>query len=245
MSPRTELLRRRRTWLIGIPIVILLAVVVGPWVYINLIRDDPPDRVTLADRTTSTSDGTTSSSTDDATPVAADGIDGTWTVAVDGNIAGYRVDEILFGQEAEAVGRTSAVTGSLEASGTTISATEVVVDMTSIESDESRRDGQFHGRIMATAEFPTATFTLTEDIELGALPADGEEISVEATGELTLRGVTQEVTVTLAAVLDGGTVVVNGTIPIDFDDYDIPDASGGPASVGRTGELELLVVFAR
>ena len=43
----------------------------------------------------------------------------------------------------------------------------------------------------------------------------------------------------------GGTIVVNGAIPIDFDDYEIPDASGGPASVGRDGELELLLVFAR
>jgi polyisoprenoid-binding protein YceI len=143
------------------------------------------------------------------------------------------------------VGRTSGVTGSLEASGTTISAVEVVVDMTTIESGESRRDGQFDGRIMSVDEFPTATFTLTEPIELGSLPAEGEPISVEATGELTLRGVTQEVTVTLDAVLSNGTIAVNGSIPIDFDAYEIPDASGGPASVGRTGELELLVVFER
>ena len=42
----------------------------------------------------------------------------------------------------------------------------------------------------------------------------------------------------------GGQIVVNGSIPVAFDDYDIPDASGGPATVGRNGELELLLVFA-
>jgi polyisoprenoid-binding protein YceI len=228
--------------LIAIPVAVLLAVVVGPFVYINVIRDDPPERLTLEDATSSTSTSTTA----DADPAAsADGIDGSWTVAGEGNTAGYRVKEVLFGQDAEAVGRTSVVTGSLDASGTTISAVEVVVDMTTIESGESRRDGQFNGRIMSVDEFPTATFTLTEPIELDSLPADGEAISVEATGELTLRGVTQAVTVTLDAVLRGSTIVVNGTIPIDFDDYEIPDASGGPASVGRDGELELLVVFSR
>lgn len=246
MSPETPLLRRRTTWLIAIPVAVLLAVVVGPFVYINFIREDPPERLTLDDAPASEevddADGTSSTSPPAAT---GDGIDGAWTVAADGNQAGYRVKEVLFGQDAEAVGRTSGVTGSLEANGSTIAAVEVVVDMTTIESDESRRDGQFDGRIMSVDEFPTATFTLTEPIDLGSLPAEGEEITVEATGELTLRGVTQDVTVTLAAVLRDGTIVVNGSIPIDFDDYEIPDASGGPASVGRTGELELLVVFTR
>ena len=30
---------------------------------------------------------------------------------------------------------------------------------------------------MSADEFPTATFTLTEPIELGAIPADGEQIT--------------------------------------------------------------------
>ncbi len=68
---------------------------------------------------------------------------------------------------------------------------------------------------------------------------------MEATGELTLRGVTKSVTVELEAKRQGGTLVVNGSAEIDFDDFEIPDASGGPATVGRTGSFELLLVFAR
>ena len=52
-------------------------------------------------------------------------------------------------------------------------------------------------------EFPTATFVLTEPIELGAVPADGEEVTATATGDLTLHGVTREVTIDLVARLDG------------------------------------------
>ena len=52
-------------------------------------------------------------------------------------------------------------------------------------------------------------------------------------------------TVTLEAALQDGLIVVHTTIPIDFDDYAIPDASGGPATVGRAGEIELDAVFAR
>jgi polyisoprenoid-binding protein YceI len=239
MPPEPHLLRRRRTWLIAIPVLVLLVVVVGPFVYINFIREDAPDRLTLEDAvTTTTSDAPASSS-------VVEGLDGAWTITTEGTQAGYRVKEVLFGQDAEAVGRTSDVTGSLEIAGATITATEVVVDMTTITSSESRRDGQFNGRIMATDQFPTATFSLTEPIVLDAIPADGEEVSFQATGELTLRGVTQGVTVDLVAVRSGTSIVINGSIPIAFDDYEIPDASGGPASVGRDGEIELLLVFTR
>ena len=36
-------LRRPRTWIIAVPIVVVLALVVGPFVYINFIQDDAPD----------------------------------------------------------------------------------------------------------------------------------------------------------------------------------------------------------
>lgn len=226
--------------------LVLLVTVVGPFVYINFVKDDPAERLTLEDAldraTTTTVAGDTSTTA--AGSSSATGIDGSWTVTT-GSRAQYRAKEVLFGQDSEATGTTDSVSGSLTAAGSTISAAAVEVDMTSIESDESRRDSQFHGRIMATATYPTATFVLTEPIELGALPGDGERIGVEATGELTLRGVTQTVTVTLEAALQDGLIVVHTTIPIDFDDYEIPDASGGPAQVGRSGEIELDAVFTR
>ncbi|MFZ6004348.1 MAG: YceI family protein [Actinomycetota bacterium] len=240
--PVPALLRQRRTWLIAIPVLVLLVAVVGPWVYINVLRDDPPERLTLADATTTTAASGDATSTTEAG--AAGGIEGTWVVG-EGSVAGYRVKEVLFGQDAEAVGRTSEVTGSLEMAGTTVTAVEVTVDMASVTSDESRRDGQFRGRIMDTATHPTATFVLTEPIELGELPAKGDEVSVAATGELTLRGVTREVSFDITARRGPTSIDVSAAILLDFDDFQIPDASGGPASVGREGELELLLVFTR
>lgn len=232
--------RDRRFWLVAVPVLVLLAVVVGPWLYINVIRDDPPERLGFDDVTTTT--GAVAEPSTGGEPPAT--LDGTWKVAT-GSQAGYRAKEILFGQDAEAVGRTEQVTGELRLTGTTITSVEVSVDMASIESPESRRDGQFRGRIMDVATFPTASFSLTEPIDLGDLPPEGEERSYEASGELTLRGVTQTITVDLAAKRTGQTIQVSALIPIDFDDYDIPDASGGPASVGRSGEIELLLVFTR
>ena len=75
--------------------------------------------------------------------------------------------------------------------------------------------------------------------------ADGEQITATATGDLTLHGVTREVTIDLAARLDGTTFAVDGTTTVTFSDYGIDDPSGGPASVGDDGELEVLLVFGR
>ena len=64
-----------------------------------------------------------------------------------------------------------------------------------------------------------------------------------ATGKLTLHGVTKDISVDLKARLNGSNLEVNGTIPITFADYGISNPSGGPASVGDNGEIELLLVF--
>lgn len=231
-----------RRWLVAVLVVVLLVVVVGPWLYLNVIREDAPERLTLDDATT-TSEGA-SSTTSAGIGADTEGIDGTWSMAA-GSQAGYRVKEVLFGQDAEAVGRTGEITGTMEIAGTTVETAEVTVDMASVESDESRRDGQFRGRIMDTATHPAASFTLTEPIELGSVPDDGVEVTHAVTGALTLRGVTRQIGFELIARRNGPRIEANAIIEIAFDDFAIPDASGGPASVGRDGELELLLVFTR
>ncbi len=228
-------------WAIAAVVVVLLGVVGGPFIYINFIKDDPPDRFELE----AASDATTATVAS-APPVSAPATGGTtWTVEPATSAVGYRVVEVLFGQDTEGVGRTSAVTGEMTLEGTQVTAASFEVDMTTVTSDEDRRDNQFRGRLMDTATFPTSTFVLTTPIELGSVPADGEEVTHTVTGDLTLRGVTKSVTFDLTARRNGASIEANGSILINFDDYEIPDASGGPASVGRDGELELLLVFAR
>jgi polyisoprenoid-binding protein YceI len=232
MSAR--ILRKWQTWVIAAVAVVLLVTVVAPFVYIQFIKGDPPERLSFEDAGTSGSEPVS-----DALDVSLDGM---WMVAT-GSQAGYRVGEVLFGQDTEAVGRTESVTGQLELGGTTVSSAEFTVDMTEVSSDESQRDDQFHGRIMDTETYPTATFALTEPIDLGSLPDDLEELTVTATGELTLRGVTKTVTFDLVARRNRDVIEVNGSIPVSFDDFEIRDASGGPATVKREGEVEFLLVF--
>lgn len=226
----------KRWGLIG---AIAAIVVVGGGLFaIHLIQGDGAAPLSFADATTTVASNATTSPTTDLVS------DGTWKVAT-GSTAGYRVKETLFGQSATAVGRTTAVTGDFTLAGTTVSTASFSVDLTQVSSDRSQRDGQFQGRIMNTAQFPTATFEITTPIDIGTLPATGVEISPKATGKLTLHGVTKTVTVDLKAKRTGSGIQVLGSIPVTFADYGIDNPSGGPASVGDNGTIEFLLVLAK
>ncbi len=232
-----SVMRKKRTWFIGIPVLLIVLVVAGPFIYINFIEGDPPAKLKL-----STVDSSKSKDTSSSTTATAASIDGDWKVS-SGSAVQYRVGEVLFGQSTTAVGKTTAVTGSMSISGTTVSSASFTADLTKVTSDQSNRDRQFQGRIMDTAEFPTATFKLTAPIDLGTIPANLKQITVKATGDLTLRGKTQPVTFDIIARRNGSTIETNGTIPVTFDDYGIPAPSFGPAQVQDHGEMVFLITF--
>lgn len=215
---------------------IAVLVVGGSWFYIKVIEGDPPAKLNI--------DSTSGNTTETTGAVADDGTtDGVWN-ASSASVVGYRVKETLFGASTEAVGRTSEIDGSFTINGTTVSAAEFTVNMKSVSSDRSQRDGQFHGRIMNTSSFPTATFKLTSPISLSSVELD-EEVKAMATGDLTMHGVTKKVTFEITAKRVTGQIRANGAIPIHFEDYDISNPSGGPATVGDDGTLEFTLVFVR
>ncbi len=183
----------------------------------------------------------------DTAPV--DNIDGTWTVQPneDGTFVGYRINEVLNSiGDFEVVGRTGDVTGSLEASGTTITAVDLVAQMSTLTTDNGGRDRQMRSQALETEEFPEATFVLTSLIEIGSIPAAGETLSVSALGDLTIHGVTQAVEFPLQARVVSGSIVVVGQLSVDLADYDIATPSAPiVASVEDTAILELSVIFGR
>lgn len=214
--------------LVGVVVAAVVLVVGGTYVYLNFIRDDAPAPLAAG--------GEAQAPTGD--------IAGTWRPG-EGSQFGYRVDELLFGQRGTAVGRTDRVTGTMVIEGTTVTTVDLTVDMGSVRSGESLRDGQYRGRIMAVDRFPTSTFVLTQPIVLASIPDDTSPITVTATGDLTVRGTTKPVTVDLQARRNGPRIEVDGTIPIVFAEWDIPNPSFASAQTEDHGALELLVVFER
>jgi polyisoprenoid-binding protein YceI len=186
--------------------------------------DAPATTDPSADPASSATTATGSSTTSGA------GLDGTWNVDssigsfsdFSGSFVGYRVDEELANVgAATAVGRTPDVTGSLTLEGTTVTAVDITADLSTLQSDKSQRDGQLHRQALETDTYPTATFELTQPIELESVPAEGQVIAATATGDLTIHGVTKSVEILLEARLAGNVMTVTGSIDIAFADYSI------------------------
>ena len=247
--------RRRWRWVAGFVVFAGLFGWFGiPYIYIHFINKPAPrlsfeqrDKELAAAAATSATAGATDTTVAPAgSTVAAgvDGVDGTWNV-ISPSTAGYRVKEVLNGQSTEAVGRTSGVEGALTISGTSVTAVDLSVDLTSVTSDQSRRDGAFTGRIMNTAEFPVALFSLTEPVTLDAIPAIGASTTAKAKGTVTMHGVEKAVEIDVTARRNASTIEVLGSIPVVFSDYGIDNPSVGFVTTQDDGVIEFLLTLGR
>ncbi len=234
-------MRRLWKWLVlGLVVVVGLGVAT----YFIFLKSDPEPRAAIKETpivTTTTVAGQTPSA-------SASALDGTWTVKPGNaqNFVGYRVTEKLFANisETEATGRTDNVTATMTIDGTTVKDVTVTADLRDLQSDNSFRDGRIKSQGLESNDFPEAKFVLTQPITLSAVPAAGDTITTQATGEFTLHGVTKTVTIDLEGRWDGKQVQVVGSLPIAFDDYGVSAPSApAVASVDDHGEMELQLFF--
>jgi polyisoprenoid-binding protein YceI len=129
--------------------------------------------------------------------------------------------------------------------GNAVTAASFQVDVSSITTNESRRDNQVQ-KALQTDQFPTATFTLTQPIPLDPSATGGTAVSVPAAGTLTIHGVTRDVTFPLEAQLVGDTIVVVGSTDLTFSDYGVQvPTSPVVLSVEDHGVLELQLLLKR
>ena len=103
----------------------------------------------------------------------------------------------------DAVGRTSDITGSAESTDDTFTKADFEIDLTTLTSDQDRRDQRIREIGVESDRFPTAKFSLTKPLALG-------ESKVDATGDLTLHGVTKRVTIPLEVRQSGSTTRPSG-----------------------------------
>lgn len=231
---------RPRRWAllaVGAAAAVVVLAVGGTFIYFHFISGPTPAPLSLK---TSGPAGTGPSSAAGSSSVA-----GSWSVGK-GSVVGYRVQEVLFGQNHTAVGRTDAVSGHITINGTTVTAGSFTVQMATITSDASERDAQFRGRIMDTSAYPTGTLTLARPIALAPLPAIGVVRSYTASADLTLHGHTRQVTFPLTAERTANAFEISGSIPVLFADWDIPNPSfTGFVTTQNHGILEFLLRFGR
>lgn len=227
-------MRARWRWLAAAAAGVAVVALGAPYVYIHFIEGPPPSRLSLP-----TSPTTGAGSPGPSSAVSS--LDGTYHVG-SGSEAGYRVTEVLVGQDSTAVGRTTKIWGSVTISGDSVTAGTFTVDMASVESDQGERNAQFDGRIMDVARYPTATLTLTSPIAVGPVPPLGSMVTYSATGDLTMHGVRRTVQFSLIAERTTAGTYALADIPILFADWDIANPSiGGFVTTDSSGTLEVLV----
>lgn len=234
--------------------VIGIAVIgIGAYVaYDQVLRGDSTPALGLPS-TTPAANASTGTDASSAPAASFDGVvDGTWTVAA-GSQAGYRVREQLASLPAgsDAVGRTDQITGTIDIASdgttTTLTGGTLAVDTTAIASDESRRDNRMRTEGLQTDQFPAASFTITQPVEIPAAALAGTASDVTLTGDLTLHGVTKAVEIPAQAQLVNGQIQVAGAITFPLVDFGIqaPNVGGFIISIEDHGALEFSVAFTK
>ena len=218
---------RRARILVLVVVGVVVVLVAGGYAVLALTGDDAPPPPRL--QGTPAQEG--------ATPAGA----GRWhPVAPAGSFVGYRVDERYLGVGVRtAVGRTSAVTGSVTVSGDRVEGADLRADMTTLRSDQARRDAALRSRAIETDRYPSARFTLAGPVALAARPR-------QAKGTLTLHGRRAAIALTVRGQrLSGGRLELVGSAPIRFASFAIePPSVAGLVTVSDHGLLEFRLVLA-
>lgn len=224
-------MRKGIVTLVVVTVVALAIAIVGPPVYRLL-----------------TSEGLqTASIADGSGEPATVGLDGHWDVVSgageNSTEAGYTFDEVLPGQEKSTSGRTSEVSGDLVVANDVLAEGKVTVDVASIESDIEKRDIHVRDNILHTDQYPEATFTISDPVDLSSLPEDGSVDTVTANGELTMHGKTNDVTAELTVLRTGENVIVQGQVPVEREAFGIVTPEFVASQIAEEGTVDLLLVF--
>lgn len=163
--------------------------------------------------------------------------------------ARYRVVEQLVGLNvlSDAVGTTSTVTGSIVIApdGSIAKDSKITVDMRTFSSDQEPRDNFIRTRTLETDKFPMLEFvpTRTKGLTL-PLPSPPriQAIGFQLVGNVTLHGVTKEVTFDVVATLRGGTVAGLARGSLLFADFKITKPSV-PVLLSVDDKIQIEVEF--
>jgi polyisoprenoid-binding protein YceI len=161
--------------------------------------------------------------------------------------ASYAVGETFFfenNRHFTAVGTTSAVAGDIlidRANPGASQVGEIVIDISQLTSDDSRRDNAIRRQWLESARYPKVTFKTTAIEGLPATIADGTPYAFKLIGDLTIRTVTRGVTWDVTATLDGDVLRGKATVQIKMTDFGFQPPR--LADIGVEDEVVLTIDF--
>lgn len=180
----------------------------------------------------------------------------TFVIMPDQSSASYVVDETFLAGAAErlgiqagsvsTIGTTQDVSGQLTlafAENVSLVSGNFEVNLSTLASDQSRRDNTIRDDFLQSAIYPTATFIATELRNFPESYTEGTEANFQLIGDLTIRNVTQEVTLEVTGSLSGDTITATAVAPLIMSDFGVePPAFAGVLSVEDDFQVALDIV---
>jgi polyisoprenoid-binding protein YceI len=221
----------RRVWIPVVAVAMLaLAGAGGAYAYFFSGLRTSPSSLALSSPGTSPSASATATSTGGA---------GTWQITT-GSLVGYRVREQFVGQGSahDAVARTSDVSGQVTISQTAttyvMTSARVTAQLGSLASVDqvagynvTNRD-RIVSQSLNVSAYPNAVFQ-AQSVTLPAGAEAGQTVTVSVPGQLTIKGVTKDVTAAVQLRVSGTTAQIAGSISTNMTDFGI-----NPPSIGFT-----------
>jgi polyisoprenoid-binding protein YceI len=139
--------------------------------------------------------------------------------------ARFSIDEVLNGSPKLVIGVTDQVAAQIVIDPANPAATQVGViqiNARTLSTDSSNRNRAIQNQILDTGEFEFVTFTPKSYANLPASVAVGDTFTFQMVGDLTIRHVTQEVTVDVTVTVESESRIRGlGTATINRSDFEL------------------------
>jgi polyisoprenoid-binding protein YceI len=219
----------RRTLLltvVGVVVVLLVAGILYTSHFASTVNQTHVAAGAIVVTPTATSLPTTSTSTP-VTSTSNSGAAHTFQIVPAQTTASYSVYENLVFQNKpnnDAIGTTHGVKGSFgvqTGSSPAISAMNVTVDLTTLQTDSQMRDNYVRRNALQTDTYPTATFVSVSTQGMPTNYTDGQNVHFQLTGNLTMHGKTNKAVFDVQGKLVGKTITGTATSTVYMTDYGI------------------------
>jgi len=181
----------------------------------------------------------------------------TFVIAPDASKATYLASEEFFAGAldklgiaaglGDVVGSTQEIEGQLQLNLDDLSAplgeNTFTVKMNTFTTDQSNRDKWIRENGPRFNDYPLATFTATSVEGAPATYTEGDEVSFQLAGDLTVREITQPVTFDVTASLSGDTLTGVATTQLKMSDFGIdPPSFANTLTVADEFGIEVQIV---
>jgi polyisoprenoid-binding protein YceI len=170
-----------------------------------------------------------------------------FVVASGESSAKYVVEETLSGLPATAVGTTTDVAGEIYLTAEGLYdglESKFTVDLSTLKTDESRRDNYVRSNVLQTSRYQLAEFVIESVDGFPAGYVEGEEATLTLSGTMTIKEVSLPITFTVLARQATGTLTATADTQFNMSDFGI-DPPSVPLARAKDGVVLQIVIIAR